>query len=148
MEWLHQVMTLLSIDVIMYLCACMFSHIRLFVIPWNVSRQVPLSMGFSRQEYWSGLPFPSSGVFTTQGQNLHLLYLLHWQEDSLPLGPHGKPKNTGVRCHILLQSIFPIQGSNPRLLCLLHCRQILYHGATRNNLLVLLKWNVSVILNS
>ena len=58
MEWLHQVMTLLSIDAIMYLCACMFSHIRLFVIPWNVSRQVPLSMGFSRQEYWSGLPFP------------------------------------------------------------------------------------------
>ena len=32
-----------------------------FVIPWTVAHQAPLSMGFSRQEYWSGLPFPSSG---------------------------------------------------------------------------------------
>ena len=30
-------------------------------IPWTVARQAPLSMGFSRQEYWSGLPFPSPG---------------------------------------------------------------------------------------
>ena len=136
------------VDKVIILCVCVLSHAQLFATSWTIACQVPLSMGFSRQEYWSGLPFPSSGVITTQGQNLHLLYLLHWQEDSLLLGPHGKPKNTGVRCHILLQSIFPIQGSNPRLLCLLHCRQILYHGATRNNLLVLLKWNVSVILNS
>jgi len=35
-------------------------------------------------------------------------------------------KNTGVGCHFLLQEIFPTQGSNPRLLCLLHCRWILY----------------------
>ena len=35
------------------------SHVRLFVIPWTVVYQVSLSMGFSRQEYWSGLPFPS-----------------------------------------------------------------------------------------
>ena len=34
------------------------SHIRLFVILWTVARQAPLSMGFSRQEYWSGLPYP------------------------------------------------------------------------------------------
>ena len=32
-----------------------------FVIPWTVAGQVPLSMGFSRQDYWSGLPFPSPG---------------------------------------------------------------------------------------
>ena len=45
-------------------------------------------MGFSRQEYWSGLPLPSLGVFLTQGLNLHLpspLCLLHWQAISLPL---------------------------------------------------------------
>ena len=36
-----------------------FSHVQLFVIPWTVACQAPLSMGFSRQEYWSGLPFPS-----------------------------------------------------------------------------------------
>ena len=35
--------------------------------------------------------------------------------------------NTGVGCHALLQRIFPTQGSNPRLLWLLHCRRILYH---------------------
>ena len=35
------------------------SRVRLFAIPWTVAHQVPLSMGFSRQEYWSGLPFPS-----------------------------------------------------------------------------------------
>ena len=35
------------------------SHVRLFATPWTVARQAPLSMGFSKQEYWSGLPFPS-----------------------------------------------------------------------------------------
>ena len=35
------------------------SHVRLFVTPWTVAYQAPPSMGFSRQEYWSGLPFPS-----------------------------------------------------------------------------------------
>ena len=39
-------------------------------------------------------------------------------------------KNTGVGCHFLLQGIFPTLGLNPSLLCLLHCRQILYHCAT------------------
>ena len=36
-----------------------FSRVWLFATPWTVAHQVPLSMGFSRQEYWSGLPFPS-----------------------------------------------------------------------------------------
>ena len=39
--------------------ACVLSHVQLFVTPWTVACQVPLSMGFSRQEYWSGLPFPT-----------------------------------------------------------------------------------------
>ena len=39
----------------------LLSHVRLFVTPWTVAQQAPLSMGFSRQEYWSGLPFPSPG---------------------------------------------------------------------------------------
>ena len=37
------------------------SHVRLFATPWTVAYQAPPSMGFSRQEYWSGLPFPSPG---------------------------------------------------------------------------------------
>ena len=40
---------------------CILSHIQLFATPWTVACQAPLSMEFSRQEYWSGLPFLSSG---------------------------------------------------------------------------------------
>ena len=47
--------------------ACMYaqlpSHVGLFANPWTVALQAPLSMGFSRQEYWNGLPFPSPGDF-------------------------------------------------------------------------------------
>ena len=39
------------------------SRVRLFATPWTVVYQDPLSMGFSRQEYWSGLPFSSPGIF-------------------------------------------------------------------------------------
>ena len=60
--------------------------------PWTIACQAPLSVGFSRQEYWSGLPCPSpggeKGIFLTQGLNPHRL---HWQEGSLPLVPPGKP---------------------------------------------------------
>ena len=42
---------------------CMLSHVRLFVTSWTVARQAPLSMGFSRQEHWNGLPFPPLGDF-------------------------------------------------------------------------------------
>ena len=45
----------------------LLSRVRLFVTPWTVARQAPLSMGFSRQEYWSGLPFPSSGDLPNPG---------------------------------------------------------------------------------
>ena len=39
----------------------LLSRIQLFVTPWTVAPQAPLFMGFSRQEYWDGLPFPSPG---------------------------------------------------------------------------------------
>ena len=47
-----------------YVYVCLlsgFSHVQLFATLWIVAHQAPLSMGFLRQEYWSGLPFPSSG---------------------------------------------------------------------------------------
>ena len=53
-----------------------FSRVRLFVALWTVACWAPLSMGFSRQEYWSGLPCPPQGIFLTQGFNLRLLCLL------------------------------------------------------------------------
>ena len=45
----------------------MFSRVQLFVTPWTVTHQAPLSMGFSRQESWSGLPFPSPGDLPDPG---------------------------------------------------------------------------------
>ena len=43
------------------LCMCAPRHVQLFATPWTAASQAPLSMGFSRQEYWSGLPFPPPG---------------------------------------------------------------------------------------
>ena len=40
-------------------CVCVFSHVDSFVTMWTISQQAPLSMGFPRQEYWSGLPLPT-----------------------------------------------------------------------------------------
>ena len=45
------------------------SRVRLFATQWTVAHQAPLFMGFCRQEYWSGLPSPSQGIFPTQGSN-------------------------------------------------------------------------------
>lgn len=42
-------------------CLCVFSHVQLFATPWTVACQAPLTNGFSRQVYWSGLPFPMPG---------------------------------------------------------------------------------------
>ena len=46
---------------------CVLSHVRLFSPPWTVALQAPLSMGFSRQEYWSELPFPTPGDLPDPG---------------------------------------------------------------------------------
>ena len=48
--------------------------------PCIVARQAPLSMGSSRQEYWGGLPFPTPGIFLTQGSNPCLLHLQHCRQ--------------------------------------------------------------------
>ena len=45
----------------------MLSCVQLFQTPWTVAHQAPLFMGFSRQEYWSGLPFPSPGDLPNPG---------------------------------------------------------------------------------
>ena len=70
-----------------------FSRAGFFVTLWTVSLQAPLSTGFSRQEYWSGLHVLLQVIFLTKGSNLSLLCLLHWQAGSLPLAPPGKPGN-------------------------------------------------------
>ena len=64
------------------------SHIRLFAIPWTVAHQARLSMRFSRQEYWSGLPFPSPGDLPDPGIKPRSPAL---QADALTSEPPGKP---------------------------------------------------------
>ena len=65
----------------------LFSRVRLFVTPWTVAHQAPPSVGFSRQEYWSGLPFPSPGDFSNPGIELRSPAL---QTDALASEPPGK----------------------------------------------------------
>ena len=65
-----------------------FSCVQLFVIIWMIAHQVPLSMGFSRQECWSGLPFLPPRNLPDPGIEPHLL---HWQADYLPLSHLGSP---------------------------------------------------------
>ena len=74
-----------------------FSHVQLCAILWTIACQAPLSMGFSRQEYWSVFPRSPQGIFTTQGSNPLVLCLLHWQVGPLPLAPPGKPSNGLLR---------------------------------------------------
>ena len=69
--------------------AMMLSHIQLFVTPWTITQQVPLSMEFSRQKYWSRLPFPSPGDLPNPGTAS--LVTPAWQADSLPLHHLGSP---------------------------------------------------------
>ena len=58
------------------MCVCELSHVGLFGTPWAVAHQAPLSMEFSRQEYWSGLPCPSLGDLPDPG----FPGLLHWRQ--------------------------------------------------------------------
>ena len=60
------------------------SHVRLFAIPWTVAYQAPPAMGLSRQEHWSGLPFPSPGDLSHPGIELRSPAL---QADALPSQP-------------------------------------------------------------
>ena len=76
--------------------------------------------GFSRPEYWRGLPYPPPGDLPKPGIEHRSLAL---QADSLPSEPPGKHKNTGVGNLSLLQSIFLTQELNQGLL---YCRRILY----------------------
>jgi len=81
-----------------FCCCLMVSHEQLFLIAWTVAHQAPMSMEFSRKEYWSGLPFPPAGDLQTQGSNLHRL---HWQVNSLPLSCLGSPHIQLVEANFL-----------------------------------------------
>ena len=77
----------------MCVCVCaqaraqLLSHVRSFATPWTVAHQAPPSMEFSRQEYWSGLPFPSPGDLPDPEIEPESPAL---QADTLPSEPPGK----------------------------------------------------------
>ena len=70
------------------------SCVQLFLTPWTTAHQAPLSMGFPRQEYWSGLPFPSLGDLPDPGIKPRSPA---FQADSLPTEPPGKLKGAKQR---------------------------------------------------
>ena len=89
------------------MCVCMlsrFSGVWLFVTLWRVAHQAPLSMGFSRQEYWSGLPCPPPGDLPDPGIKLlikHIHTLRVWRvyalEKTLVLGKIEGKRRKGSR---------------------------------------------------
>ena len=70
------------------------SRVRLFETPWTAAYQAPQSMEFSRQEYWSGLPFPSPGDLPNPGIEPRSPAL---RADALLSEPSGKPSNSTIR---------------------------------------------------
>ena len=68
-----------------------FSNVQLFATPWTVTCQAPLIMGFSRQEYWSGLPFPPPRDLPDPGIKPELHVSSALQADSSPLSHQGSP---------------------------------------------------------
>ena len=84
------------------------SLIRLFETPWTVAYQAPPSMGFTRQEYWSRLPFPSPGDLPEPGINQGLLHcrqmLYHLSYQGSPSPKKGNAKECSIYCTIALIS--------------------------------------------
>ena len=72
-------------------CAHSLSRVRLFVSPWTVARQAPLPMEFSRQVYWSGLPFPTPRDIPDLGIKLVSFVLPALIDEFFTTVPSGKP---------------------------------------------------------
>ena len=74
------------------MCICALSHLQRFATPWTVAHQALLSMEFSRQDYWSRLPFPFPGDLPNpEIKPMSLFVSCIGQADSLQLAPSGKP---------------------------------------------------------
>ena len=81
-----------------------FSHVQLFATLWKIARQAPLSMGFSRQEYWSGLSCPPPEDLPDSGIESTSLMSPACQAGSLSLAPPGKPILALQRPHVQADS--------------------------------------------
>ena len=73
-----------------------FGRVQLFVTPWTLAHQAPLSMGLSRQEYWSGLPCPPPGALPHPGMEARSVESPALQADSLPAELLGSPMSITI----------------------------------------------------
>ena len=94
----------------MLLLLSRFSSVQLYATPWMAAYQAPLSMGFSRQEYWSRVPLPSllnvaqfSSVQFSRSVVSDSVQPHRQQPTRLPCPWDSPGQNTGVGCHFLLQ---------------------------------------------
>ena len=109
--------------IISCLCSCLFCSCYQvvsdsFVIPWAVAHQAPLSMGFSRQEYWGRLPRPPAGDLPDPGIEPGSPTV---QEDFLPSGPPGKPYNPYLRITLFRIQINSVHLLTFRKQCICQC---------------------------
>ena len=88
----------------MGVCVCASSCVQLSATAWTVAHQTPLSIEFSRQEYWSELPFPTAGDLPKPGLKPTSLVSPALIGDSLPPAPLGKPLHTSVQFSSVAQS--------------------------------------------
>ena len=115
-------------------CALSLSCVWLFVTPWTVAHQGPLSTGLSRQEYWSGLPFPSSGHLPDPG-------LPHWRQILYYLSQQGSPlKHFKCRNSDFLNILYEKFGGTFREYILL---DVPHTKSAQRNL-----WGLAIIQNS
>ena len=77
------------------------SRVQLFATPWTVAYQAPPSMGFSKEEYWSGFPFPSQGDLPHPGIKPGSPA---FKTDALPSEPQGKSEPPGKNILLLIYS--------------------------------------------
>ena len=105
--WMRSLLCKVVIVISFRVCARVLSHVRLSATPWTIVRQGPLSMGFSRQEYCSGFPFPSQGYLPVPGIKPTTLEFLNWQADSLllrHLGISSLPLSSCLKLPIALRN--------------------------------------------
>ena len=125
------------------MCVSHSSHVQLFATPWTIAHQSPLSVEFSRQEYWSGLPFPSPRqssqfrdwtqvsciagrfftIFTREASNIHIIWFSIQFSHSVvsnSLRPHGCQASLSLTNSWSLLKLMPIESvmpSNHLILC-------------------------------
>ena len=94
-----------------------FNRVWLSATLWTVTHQAPLSMGLSSKNTGVCCHSFLQRIFPTQGLNPHLLCLLHWQADTLPLVPLGKPSRWRAHIYFLFQTAAATMKNKPGIAC-------------------------------